>query len=169
MNEKHSDLNNSYLTFRLGNEVFAVSTNKVLNILEMCRITEVPKAPEYMLGIINLRGSILPVIDLRKKLELSSTSHTASTCIIVIDFTIDGESVLVGGVVDAVQAVLEFEISEILPPPSIGNKYRNEFITGIYKFNDSVIMILDVDSIFSTDELSELKGKSEGNFKNELV
>ena len=166
MNKKSSTINNSYLTFKLGDEVFAANTSKVLNILEMCRITEVPKAPDYMMGIINLRGSILPVIDLRKKLELNSTSHTASTCIIVIDFTIDGESVLAGGIVDAVQAVLEFDNSEILPPPSIGSKYRNEFITGVTKINDSFIMILDVDAIFSFEELSVLKVTSDKALEN---
>jgi purine-binding chemotaxis protein CheW len=161
MSEKNFTIINSYLSFKLGDEVFAANAGKVLNILEMCTITEVPKAPEYMKGIINLRGTVLPVIDLRMKLGMSQTEKTANTCIIVLDIAIQNESVLVGAIVDSVQAVLEFEKSEIMPPPSIGSRYRSEFIVGVVNINDSFIMVLDMDAILSTEELSILKDKTD--------
>lgn len=159
MNEKNTANINSYLSFKLGDEVFAANAGKVLNILEMCKLTEVPKAPEYMKGIINLRGTVLPIIDLRLKLGMSQTEKTANTCIIVLDIQISNESVLVGAIVDAVQAVIEFDKSEIMPPPSIGSKYRSDFIIGVTNINDSFTMVLDMDAIFSADEMSILKDK----------
>ena len=161
MSEKNPTIINSYLSFKLRDEVFAAHASKVLNILEMCEVTEVPKAPEYMKGIINLRGTVLPVIDLRMKLGMSQTEKTANTCIIVLDIAIKNESILVGAMVDAVQAVLEFEKSEIMPPPSIGSKYQSEFIVGVVNINESFIMVLDMDAILSTDELSIIKDKAE--------
>ncbi len=159
---------NSYLSFRLGDEVFAAHASKVLNILEMCKVTEVPRAPEYMKGIINLRGTVLPVIDLRLKLGMSQTEKTANTCIIVLDIAIGDESVMVGAIVDAVQAVIELEKSELLPPPSIGSKYKSEFIVGVANINDSFTMVLDMDAIISTDELAILVEKTEGT-KEKIV
>jgi purine-binding chemotaxis protein CheW len=102
---------NSFLSFKLGDEEFAAHVGKVLNILEMTRITEVPKAPEYMKGVINLRGTVLPVIDTRIKFGMSPTVYTTNTCIIVLDIEMDGESIHVGALVDSVQAVLEFDNS----------------------------------------------------------
>jgi purine-binding chemotaxis protein CheW len=160
---------NSYLSFKLGNELFAAHASKVLNILEMCRITEVPKAPEYFMGIINLRSTVLPVVDLRLKLGMSPTETTVSTCIIVLDIAIGMESILLGVIVDSVQAVVEFEKKDILPPPSIGSKYRSEFIVGVTNINDNFIMVLDMDAIFSTDELVIMLEKTEGKYKNETV
>lgn len=167
MSEKNSTIINSYLSFKLGDEVFAAHASKVLNILEMCKVTEVPKAPEYMKGIINLRGTVLPVIDLRLKLGMSQSEKTANTCIIVLDIAIQKESFLVGAIVDAVQAVLEFEKSELMPPPNIGSRYRSEFIVGVTNVNENFIMVLDMDAIFSFVELSILKEKTEGS-KEEL-
>lgn len=154
---------NSYLSFKLGEEVFAANAGKVLNILELSRITEVPMAPAYMKGIINLRGTILPVVDLRLKFGMSPTVETANTCIVVLDISIDDSSVLVGGLVDTVQAVIELDKAEILPPPSIGSKYRSEFIEGVAYIDESFVMVLDLDAIFSSDEISAL---SEKTFEN---
>lgn len=157
MQENNLSIINSYLSFKLGDEVFAAHASKVLNILEMCKITEVPKAPEYMKGIINLRGTVLPIIDLRLKLGMPPTEKTASTCIIVLDVSVGVESVLVGAIVDAVQAVLEFEKSTILPPPNIGSKYRSEFIVGVADIDNTFIMVLDMDEIFTFEEIAEVK------------
>ena len=148
---------NSYLSFRLGNEEFASHVNKVLNILEMTKITEVPKAPYYMKGVINLRGTVLPVIDTRLKFGMSETEYTDKTCIIVMELMFEGETVFVGALVDEVKAVLEIEESEIQPPPNIGNQYRSEFITGIVNVNNDFVMILDMDQLFSSEELIDLK------------
>ena len=151
---------NSYLSFKLGEETFAAHVEKVLNILEMTKITEVPKAPDYMKGVINLRGMVLPVVDTRLKFGLTPTEYTANTCILVLDIEMDGDRVYVGALVDSVQAVLEFEAEEILAPPSIGSKFRSEFISGMFKQDEKFIMILNMDRVFSTDEIIDLKEKT---------
>jgi len=154
MKENTKGTQNSYLSFKLGDEVYAANVSKVLNILEMTKITKVPKAPDYMKGVINLRGTVLPVIDTRIKFGLTPTEYTPNTCILVLDIDVEAESIQVGGLVDGVQEVLEIEENQILPPPNIGNKYRSEFISGMYKVNDEqFIMILDMDKVFSADEL----------------
>ena len=157
MNESLSTLT-SYLSFKLGDETFAANVSKVLNILEMTKITKVPKAPNYMKGVINLRGTVLPLIDTRIKFGLTETEFTANTCILVLDITIGEDNLQVGGLVDAVQEVLEIEPKQILPPPNIGTKYHSEFISGMYKAGEEqFIMILDMDKVFSFDELMEVQ------------
>jgi len=148
---------NSYLTFKLGEEYFAANVSKVLNILEMTKVTKVPKAPNYMKGVINLRGSVLPLVDTRIKFDMPETEYTTNTCILVLDITLNNETVHVGALVDSVQEVLEFDDALIQPAPSIGTRYRSEFIEGIAKVEDEFIMILNMDLIFSTDELSLLR------------
>jgi len=160
MNKDNLSTINSFLSFKLGDEEFAAHVGKVLNILEMTRITEVPKAPEYMKGVINLRGTVLPVIDTRIKFGMPATAYTTNTCIIVLDIEVDGESIHVGALVDSVQAVLEFDESQILPAPSIGSKYRSEFIEGVANVDDKFIMILNMDAVFSSDELTKMQDKT---------
>lgn len=152
---------NSYLSFKLGDEVFAAHVSKVLNILEMTRITEVPKAPEYMRGVINLRGKILPVVDTRIKFGMSPTQQTKSTCIVVMEVEIYDETISVGVLVDEVQAVLEIDKVGIQPPPSIGSKYKSEFIYGMAKHNEEFIMLLDMDKILSADEILDVQEKTQ--------
>ena len=154
---------NSYLTFKLGEEEFAAHVGKVLNILEMTKITEVPKSPDYMKGVINLRGSVLPVIDTRIKFGMTPTEYTPNTCIVVMDIDMDGDSIHVGALVDSVQAVLEIEDTQILPAPSIGHKYRSEFIEGVANINDSFIMILNMDEVFSSEEVHDMHDKAAEN------
>ena len=150
----------SYLTSKLGDEEFAAHVSKVLNILEMTKITEVPKSPNYMTGVINLRGSVLPVIDTRIKFGMTPTEYSPSTCIVVMDIDLEGESVHVGALVDSVQAVIEIEHDQIMPPPSLGNKYRSEFIEGVANINEKFIMILNMDEVFSSEDLIDLTNKT---------
>ncbi len=159
MNKENSKIN-SFLSFKLGDEEFAAHVGKVLNILEMTKITEVPRAPEYMKGVINLRGTVLPVIDTRIKFGMPATEYTTNTCIIVLDIDMDGESIHVGALVDSVQAVLEFDNTNIMPAPSIGSKYRSEFIEGVVNVDDKFIMLLNMDAVFSSDELSRMSDKT---------
>ncbi len=165
MNQENLTKINSYLSFKLGEEEFAAHVGKVLNILEMTKITEVPKAPVYMKGVINLRGTVLPVIDTRIKFGMSPTVYTANTCIIVLDIDMDGESIHVGALVDSVQAVLELDKEHIMPAPSIGSKYKSEFIEGVANIDDKFIMILNMDSVFSNDEITNMKDKTEESEK----
>lgn len=149
---------NSYLSFKLGEEIFAANVSKVLNILEMTKITKVPKAPSYMKGVINLRGTVLPVVDSRVKFGMAPTEVTPNTCILVLEVDVEGEVLQVGGLVDSVQEVLEIEPHQIMSPPSIGSRYRSEFITGMYKRDeDHFIMLLDMDKVFSSDEALVLR------------
>lgn len=166
MKEKEiaSDLN-SFLSFKLGEEVFATHVNKVLNILEMVRITKVPKSPEFMKGVINLRGEVLPVIDTRIKFGMTPIETTKNTCIIVLEVLVDDDPLRVGAMVDSVLEVMEIKDNEIKVPPSIGKKGRSAFIQGMTKNKDRFIMVLDMDKIFSTEEIVDLKDMSKENIK----
>lgn len=150
----------SYLSFKLGDEEFAAHVGKVLNILEMTKITEVPKSPDYMKGVINLRGTVLPVVDTRIKFGMTATEYTPNTCIVVMEVEMEGDTVQVGALVDAVQAVLELDEAQIQPPPSIGSKYKSEFIYGMAKVDERFIMLLDMDKVFSADEIVNVKEKT---------
>ncbi|MCB8963934.1 MAG: chemotaxis protein CheW [Bacteroidales bacterium] len=154
---------NSYLTFKLGDEEFAAHVGKVLNILEMTKITQVPKAPDYLKGVINLRGAVLPVIDARIKFGMPEAEYTTNTCIIVLDIDLDGDSVHVGAIVDSVQAVLEIDNNQIMPLPTLGSRYKSEFIIGMSKVDEKFIIILNMDAVFSIDEITALKVNAEMN------
>lgn len=151
----------SFLTFKLGEEVFACHVNKLLSILEIPHITEVPGSPKYMKGIIDLRGKVLPVIDTKIKLQMPAINFTKDTCIVVMDINLDADNLLVGVLVDSVLEVLEFDQEMILPAPNLGSKYHSEFITGIVRKDGGFIMIVDIDKIFSLDEIDFLKGTVE--------
>lgn len=147
----------SYLTFRLQGEHFAMNVGNVVNILELTNITSIPKAPEYMRGIISLRGEVLPVIDTKVKLGLSPSEFTANTCILVIEAMLDSQHVRLGALVDAVQEVLEFEDEEILPPPSVGKNFQSAFLNGVVRHNDQFILMLDINKLLSQEELKQIK------------
>jgi purine-binding chemotaxis protein CheW len=146
---------NSYLTFKLGEELYAANVKNVTNIVELSKITKVPRVPEYMLGIVNLRGMVLPVIDTRKKFSLPVTESTVNTCILVLEVVINNNIVMIGALVDGVKEVIEIDNDDIKDPPSIGFNLNKFFITGVYKKKDEegFIMILDMDSVFSTDDI----------------
>ena len=152
---------NSYLTFQIGNEEFGAHVSEVLNILEMREITQVPDAPGYMKGVINLRGIVLPVIDTRIKFNMSPTQITDNTCIVVMDINDNNEIIHIGALVDSVIAVREFEDNEIHSSPKIGNTYKSEFIKGVVETEYSFIMILDLIKLFTSDELNEMKAQPE--------
>lgn len=147
----------TYLSFKLSEEVFAINVSKVINILEMSHITKIPKAPEYMKGVINLRGSVLPVVDLRIKFGLPEKETTVDTSIIVISIELNEEPVLIGILVDAVREVLELKNDDISPAPTIGAKYTSGFIEGMWRTGEKFIMILDINKVFSTDEVIDFK------------
>ncbi len=150
----------SYLTFKLDEEVFACHVNKLLHILEIPHITEIPGSPNYMKGIIDLRGKVLPVIDAKVKIGMPPVEYTKDTCIVVMDITLDNDSLLVGVLVDSVSEVLEFNEDKILPAPNLGSKYHSDFIEGIVRKDDKFIMILDIDMVFSLDDIDFLKSAS---------
>jgi purine-binding chemotaxis protein CheW len=157
----------TFLSFRLSEEVFAINVTQVLNILEMSPVTIIPKAPGYMKGVINLRGTVLPVVDLRIMFRLPEKETTVDTSIIVLNIDLKGENVLVGILVDALREVLELKKSEIAPSPSIGTRYNSGLIKGMWRNDDKFIMILDIDKVFSTEEIIGLKEQQSqvGNVK----
>lgn len=155
----HKDLkkNISYLSFQLGQEIFALHVSCVHKILELCQITEVPHTPDYMKGVINLRGKVLPVVDTRIKFGFPPTKPTKKTCLLVTETNIDEEKVLVCLMVDSVQAVLKIDDEEVLPPPAIGSRFKSDFMSGMARINEKLIMILDIDKVMSSKELLKLK------------
>ncbi|MDY0300371.1 MAG: chemotaxis protein CheW [Trichlorobacter sp.] len=142
-----------YLTFKLADEVFALDVAKVREILEYTSITKVPQTPEFMRGVINLRGSVVPVIDLRLKFGMAPTEQTINTCIIVVEVTLDGDTTVLGALADSVQEVVEMEPEQIEPAPHIGTRLNTEFIKGMGKHDDNFIIILDIDRVFSEQEI----------------
>ena len=142
-----------YLTYKLGEEVYALDIGKVREVLDFTTVTKVPRTPDFMRGVINLRGSVVPVVDLRLKFGMSATEKTVNTCVIITEVTVDGDTTILGALADSVQEVLDLDEEHIAPAPRIGTKLRTEFIKGMGKRDDKFIMILDIDKVFSADEL----------------
>jgi purine-binding chemotaxis protein CheW len=143
-----------YLTFKLAEEIFALDVAKVREILEFSTVTKVPQTPEFMRGVINLRGSVVPVIDLRLKFGMTATEQSVNTCIIVAEVDMDDETILLGALADSVQEVNEMEPGQIEAAPHIGTRLNTDFIKGMGKQDGNFIMILDIDKVFGTDELA---------------
>jgi purine-binding chemotaxis protein CheW len=143
-----------YLTFKLDEEIFALDVAKVREILEYSTVTKVPQTPDFMRGVINLRGSVVPVIDLRLKFGMSATEQTVNTCIIVTEVGMEGETVLLGALADSVQEVDEMEPGQIEAAPHIGTRLNTDFIKGMGKQGSNFVMILDIDKVFETDDLT---------------
>lgn len=148
-----------YLTFTLVDEVFAVDVARVREILEITNITKVPQVPDFMRGVINLRGCVVPVIDLHLKFGMPETAQTVNTCIIVVEVEMEGENVVLGALADSVQEVIEMEPSQIEAAPHIGTHLRTEFLKGMGKHNEHFVMILDIDKVFSDAELDAVQGQ----------
>ena len=143
-----------YLTFQLDEEIFAIDVVNVREILEFTTVTKVPQTPEFMRGVINLRGSVVPVLDMRLKFGMSVTEKTINTCIVVVEVAMEDENVIIGALVDSVQEVFELDPESIEPAPRIGIQLRNGFIKGMGKKDDRFVIILDIERVFSYEELS---------------
>jgi len=137
-----------YLTFKLGEEIFALDVAKVREVLDFTTVTRVPRTPEFMRGVINLRGSVVPVVDLRLTFGMSRTEKTVNTCIVVVEVSLDGDSVIVGALADSVEEVIDLEPDQIEAPPTIGASVKTEFIQGIGKRDAGFLIILDIDRVF---------------------
>lgn len=143
-----------FLTFKLDEEVYALDILQVREVLDYTTITKVPKMPPFMRGVINLRGGVVPVVDLRLKFGLTVTENTVDTCIIIMEISLDGETTLLGALADSVQEVITLDSEQIEPPPKIGTRLNTEFIKGMGKKNDDFIILLDIDRVFSAEELN---------------
>jgi len=143
-----------FLTFSLDGEVFALEIDRVREVMDFTAVTRVPCTPDYMRGVINLRGLVVPVVDLRLKLGMSRTEKSVNTCIIITEVTVDGETQVIGAMADSVQEVLDLEPAQIEPPPRIGTHLNTEFLKGMGKHNDQFVIILDMDRSFSVEDLA---------------
>src|SRR5579863_2367870 len=146
-----------YLTFKLGDEVFATDVAKVREVLDFTTITKIPRTPDFMSGVINLRGNVVPVVDLRLCFEMSKTEKTVNTCIVVVEVMLEGEPTVIGALADSVEEVVDLEPEQIQPAPKIGTQIRTDFIKGMGKRDTQFIMILDIDKVFSAEELASVR------------
>lgn len=154
------ELFETYLTFSLGKENFAINVEQVEKILEFQPVTEVPKSPEYMLGVFNMRGEVIPMVDTRIKFGMEKTVVTNSTCILVITIDNEGEKIKLGALVDSVNEVIKYYKNEIIPLPTVGKQNKAEFLHGVLKHGDKFILLVNADKIFSVDEIIELKAEN---------
>ena len=140
-----------YLTFNLAAEEFALDISKVREVLDYTTITHVPRMPDYLCGVINLRGNVVPVVDLRMKLGMPATERTVNTCIVITEIGLEGECVHVGVLTDSVQEVLDLGPDQIQPPPKFGTELDIDFIRGMGKRDSKFLIILDIDRVLSGD------------------
>ncbi|MFT3905950.1 MAG: chemotaxis protein CheW [Steroidobacteraceae bacterium] len=151
-----------YLTFVLGGEVFAIGILTIKEIIEYNGVTDVPMMPPHLRGIINLRGSVVPVIDLSVRFGRSASPVTKRTCIVITEIQLGSERQDVGLVVDAVNAVVDIAESDIEPPPAFGAHIRADFIAGMGKIDGRFIILLSANQLLATEELDLLAGREQG-------
>ncbi len=147
----------TYLTFTLGDEQYAVDVTKAREVLEITSITKVPRTPEFMRGVINLRGSVVPVCDMKTKFGMGQTARTVDSRVVVMEIVYGGENAVVGVLADSVQEVIELDSAQIEPPPKIGMSIDTEFIRGMGKRNEDFIIILDIDRVFSPEDMAHME------------
>ncbi len=154
MDDKLSTSIRQYLTFTLDKELYAMDIAKVREVLEYTEITRVPRTPEFLRGVINVRGRAVPVVDMRLKFGMSRTEPTVNTCIIISEVELDGESTVLGALADSVREVFDLEPDQIEPAPRLGARINSDFIDGMGKQGEDFIIILNIDKVFSAEELS---------------
>ncbi len=145
---------NQYLSFRLGAESYAIDVANAREIVECCGISQIPDMPDWIRGVINLRGSVLPVLDLKQKFGMGLTEQTKHTCIIVVEIVLEGDPFIIGVLADAVQEVFELAPSEIEPPPRFGTRISTAYLRGVSRRNERFYIILDADRIFTSGDLA---------------
>lgn len=145
-----------FLTFNLGHEEYGIPIQSVKEIIGIMDITYIPKTPYFIKGVINLRGKIIPVIDLRLKFGLDEIPYNQRTCIVVVEVKLVESSKLIGVIVDTVSEVANIQASEIDPPPQYGTSMNPEFLTGMGKVKGKVILLLNTDKVLSSDEVHVL-------------
>jgi purine-binding chemotaxis protein CheW len=143
-----------YLSIKLNDELFAINVNKVLEVLQKQQITKVPNVPDFIKGVINFRGEIVPVIEARQKFKMPSRANDQKNVIIVLDLEVNSKNILLGVIVDGVKDVLELTEDIIKDVPEMGTNYNVEFIKGMVKLDNGFLMLLNVDRVFSSEEIN---------------
>lgn len=149
-----------YLTFSLKEEEYGIGILKVKEIIGMMPVTAVPRTPPFIKGVVNLRGKVIPVIDLRSKFDMASIPYDERTCIIVVEIDGDKATVLIGIVVDSVSEVLNIKADEIEPAPTFGTRLDTQYILGMAKTDGGVKILLNIDRVLSSDEIATVEGVS---------
>ncbi len=152
-----------YLIFSLDKELFAVGTRRVREIIEYGNVTNVPMMPSFIRGVINLRGAVVPVIDLNARFGRAGTQISRRTCVVILEVASDQDTHVIGIVVDAVSAVRQIDGTDVEPAPSFGTHIRADFIDGMAKVNGHFVILLDLSQVLSVEELSQLEGLSAGS------
>jgi purine-binding chemotaxis protein CheW len=145
-----------YLTFTLDDEEYGIGILKIKEIIGMMSITPVPQTPEYVKGVINLRGKVIPVVDLRLRFGMDTIDYTERTCIIVVEISGQAGTVQIGIVVDSVSEVLNIKADEIEDTPTFGTKLNTDYILGMAKMDGSVKILLDIDKVLSSQEVEHI-------------
>lgn len=158
-----------HLTFTLGKEVFALDISSVREVLQLTPITRIPRTPDFMCGVINLRGHAVPVINMRQKFGMDQTETTVDTCIIIVEVTFEGEHVIMGGLVDAVREVFEIRPEDMEAAPRMGTSINTAYIKGIGRQDEDFVIVLDIDCLFSSKELDVVReaGQSSATLEQE--
>ena len=146
-----------YLTFTLAEETFAIEIVKVREVIDYVHLTRVPRMPVFLRGVINLRGSVVLVVDLRLILSMPAVEKTVDTCIIIAEVNMDGEPLHLGMLADSVQEVIDIDPSQIDPPPRLGSMLNTEFIRGMGKRGEGFFIILNIDQVLSSDEMAGIE------------
>jgi purine-binding chemotaxis protein CheW len=147
-----ADKEGKYLTFSLASEEYGISILKIKEIIGMMPITSVPQTPEYIKGVVNLRGKVIPVMDLRLRFSMPAMDYTERTCIIVVESSGQAGTVQVGVVVDAVSEVLNIKSEDIEPTPSFGTKLNTDYILGLAKMGGGIKILLDITRVLSSED-----------------
>jgi purine-binding chemotaxis protein CheW len=138
------------LTFTLAGEVYALDVTVAREVVEFTHVTPIPKTPEWIRGVLNLRGAVVPVLDLKLKLGMEATARTKTTCILILEIDLDGEQTVVGVLADAVREVIEVEQSDIEPPPRFGARVSIKYVRGMGRHNNALFVLLDVSKVFAS-------------------
>jgi purine-binding chemotaxis protein CheW len=153
-----------YLSFKLSDEVFALDIVKVREVLEFTSVTKVPQTPDFMRGVINLRGGVVPVIDMKLKFGMGETEKDINTCVIITEVTMDdGETTVLGALADSVQEVFDMHEEDIEPAPRLGTQLNTEFLKGMGKKDEEFVLLLDIDKVFNLDELQAVGAAGDVN------
>lgn len=144
------------LSFVLDGDCFGVEISGIQEVLEYTSVTPVPRTPEFMLGVINLRGKVIPVVDLRRHFGMTVHEASVDTCIVIINVEIDGENTPLGVLADRVKEVVEISAADISPPPRIGNRINSAFIHGMARYENEFIILLNLSRVFSSEELQQV-------------
>jgi purine-binding chemotaxis protein CheW len=153
LKEKEETLQQQYLTFFLADEEYAINIQRVKEVIEYSTVTKVPKVPEWIPGVINLRGNVVPVVDLTARFGIESRAITKTTCIIIVEVEQESERTVMGVIADAVNQVIDLAPKDIEEPPAFGTRVRLEYLFGMGKLGKKFALILNIDSVLSNTEL----------------